>query len=49
MTKRSSFWAVAVSAEHRAEAFEVCRYFIDAIKQSVPMRKLERSPDDRKA
>jgi molybdopterin synthase catalytic subunit len=38
-----------VSAEHRAEAFEACRYVVDAMKESVPMWKLERSPGDRKA
>lgn len=34
--------AVAVSCQHRAEAFEACRYAIDAIKGSVPMWKKER-------
>jgi molybdopterin synthase catalytic subunit len=33
--------AVAVSAEHRAEAFEACRYAIDAIKTSLPLWKKE--------
>ena len=33
--------AVAASSEHRAEAFEACRYAIDAIKKSVPMWKKE--------
>jgi molybdopterin synthase catalytic subunit len=34
--------AVAVSSEHRAEAFEACRYAIDAVKSSLPMWKKER-------
>lgn len=34
--------AVAVSCEHRAEAFEACRYAIDTIKGSLPMWKKER-------
>ena len=33
--------AVAVSCQHRAEAFEACRYAIDAIKGSLPMWKKE--------
>lgn len=33
--------AVAVSAEHREEAFEGCHYAIDAIKKSVPIWKKE--------
>ena len=31
--------AVAVSCEHRAEAFEACRYGIDAIKSLLPLWK----------
>jgi molybdopterin synthase catalytic subunit len=38
-----------VPAEHRAEAFEACRYVVDATNESDPMWKLERSPGDRKA
>jgi len=33
--------AVAVSCEHRAEAFEACRYAIDTIKGTLPMWKKE--------
>jgi molybdopterin synthase catalytic subunit len=33
--------AVAVSAPHRAEAFEACRYAIDTIKRSLPLWKKE--------
>ncbi|MDR1991984.1 MAG: molybdenum cofactor biosynthesis protein MoaE [Nitrososphaerota archaeon] len=33
--------AIAASAEHRVEAFEACRYVIDAIKKSVPVWKKE--------
>ena len=33
--------AIAVSSEHRKEAFEACSYVIDAIKQSVPVWKKE--------
>jgi molybdopterin synthase catalytic subunit len=33
---------VAVSCEHRAEAFEACRYAIDTIKQTLPLWKKER-------
>lgn len=34
---------VAVSAEHRAEAFEACHYAIDRIKASLPIWKKERT------
>jgi len=34
--------AVAVSCEHRAEAFEAGRFAIDAIKKSLPLWKKER-------
>lgn len=34
--------AVAVSSEHRAEAFEACRYAIDSIKRTLPLWKKER-------
>lgn len=34
--------AVAVSSEHRAEAFAACRYAIDAIKTTLPLWKKER-------
>lgn len=33
--------AIAVSAAHRAEAFEACRFVIDALKQRVPIWKRE--------
>jgi len=33
--------AVAVSAPHRAEAFEACRYGIDTLKARVPIWKKE--------
>ena len=33
--------AVAASSPHRAEAFEACRYVIEAIKHDVPMWKKE--------
>ncbi len=32
---------VAVSAAHRAAAFEACRYIIDTLKQTVPIWKKE--------
>jgi molybdopterin synthase catalytic subunit len=32
---------IAVSAAHRAAAFEVCRYVIDTLKQTVPIWKKE--------
>jgi molybdopterin synthase catalytic subunit len=32
---------IAVAAPHRAEAFEACRFAIDALKQSVPIWKKE--------
>lgn len=34
--------AIAASAPHRAEAFEACRYVIEAIKQRLPVWKQER-------
>jgi molybdopterin synthase catalytic subunit len=37
--------AVAVSAPHRAAAFDACRYAIDALKESVPIWKRENAPD----
>lgn len=33
--------AIAVSSEHRADAFEACRYAIDTIKRSLPLWKKE--------
>ncbi|MBV9668176.1 MAG: molybdenum cofactor biosynthesis protein MoaE [Nitrososphaeraceae archaeon] len=33
--------AVAVSAEHRKEAFEACKYGVDVIKHEVPIWKKE--------
>jgi molybdopterin synthase catalytic subunit len=32
---------IAVSAEHRAAAFDACRYIIDTLKQTVPIWKKE--------
>ena len=32
---------IAVSAPHRAAAFEACRYIIDTLKQTVPIWKKE--------
>ncbi len=37
--------AVAVSSEHRAEAFEACRHAIERIKRDVPIWKKERLAD----
>jgi molybdopterin synthase catalytic subunit len=34
--------AVAVSSAHRAEAFDACRYAIDAVKRTLPLWKKER-------
>jgi MoaE-MoaD fusion protein len=36
---------IAVSAAHRAEAFEACRYAIDTLKRTVPVRKKEHFED----
>ncbi len=36
---------IAVSAPHRAEAFEACRYVIDTLKQTVPIWKKEEFHD----
>ena len=33
---------IAAAAPHRAEAFEACRYIIEAVKQRVPIWKRER-------
>jgi molybdopterin synthase catalytic subunit len=37
--------AVAVSCPHRAEAFEACRWAIDAVKELVPIWKKDHGPD----
>ena len=37
--------AVAVSCPHRGDAFEACRYAIDALKELVPIWKKENGPD----
>ncbi|MDB5306319.1 MAG: molybdopterin converting factor [Gemmataceae bacterium] len=37
--------AVAVSALHRAAAFDACRYAIDTLKELVPIWKKETAPD----
>jgi molybdopterin synthase catalytic subunit len=39
--------AVAVSCPHRAQAFEACRYAIDAVKELVPVWKRENWEDGR--
>jgi molybdopterin synthase catalytic subunit len=39
--------AVAVSCPHRAQAFEACRYAIDAVKELVPIWKRENWEDGR--
>jgi molybdopterin synthase catalytic subunit len=39
--------AVAVSSPHRAEAFEACRYAIEAIKHEAPIWKREKLADGR--
>ena len=36
---------VAVSAAHRAQAFDACRYAIDRLKQIAPIWKKEHSPE----
>ena len=33
---------VAVASEHRADAFQACRYAIDTIKRSLPLWKKEK-------
>jgi len=35
---------IAVSAGHRAEAFDACRYVIDELKKRVPIWKREHTP-----
>ncbi len=37
--------AVAISAEHRREAFEACKFGIDAIKERAPIWKKEFAED----
>ena len=37
--------AVAVSCPHRAQAFDACRYAIEAVKELVPIWKKETAPD----
>lgn len=37
--------AIAVSAAHRAPAFDACRYAIDRLKEIAPIWKKEHSPD----
>jgi len=36
---------VAISAEHRAEALDACRYVIDGVKERAPIWKQEFGPD----
>jgi molybdopterin synthase catalytic subunit len=40
--------AVGVASPHRAEAFEACRWLIDALKSDVPIWKREHFADGRK-
>ncbi len=37
--------AIGTSAAHRAEAFQACRYLIDALKREVPIWKREHFED----
>src|SRR5262249_8935747 len=37
---------IAVSAAHRGDAFEACRYAIDTLKRTVPVWKKEHFEDD---
>lgn len=37
--------AIAVSSEHRGDAFDACRYLIDQLKASAPIWKKEFGPD----
>jgi molybdopterin synthase catalytic subunit len=37
--------AVAVSAPHRGDAFEACRFAIDTLKETVPIWKRDNAPD----
>lgn len=37
--------AVAAAAEHRAQAFDACRYAIDELKRRAPIWKSERYAD----
>ena len=37
--------AVAVSCPHRHEAFDACRYAVEALKELVPIWKKEHAPD----
>ncbi len=41
--------AIAVGAGHRAEAFEACRFVIEAVKERVPIWKRERYADGTEA
>ena len=36
---------IAVSSEHRAEAFNACRYMLETIKEKVPIWKKEITPN----
>ncbi|NOZ77370.1 MAG: molybdenum cofactor biosynthesis protein MoaE, partial [Euryarchaeota archaeon] len=36
---------IVVGAEHRADAFDACRWLIDELKKLVPIWKKEYSPD----
>lgn len=41
--------AIAVTASHRGEAFDACRWVIDELKRRVPIWKRERYADGREA
>jgi len=41
--------AVAVASEHRAEAFEACRFAIDTIKRTLPLWKKEKLKSGKEA
>jgi len=36
---------IAISASHRGDAFEACRYAIDTLKRTVPVWKKEHFED----
>ena len=36
---------VGVACQHRAEAFDACRWLIDALKEDVPIWKTEHNPE----
>lgn len=40
--------AIVVSSPHRKEAFQACEFVIDSIKESVPIWKMDITPEGRK-